>query len=179
MQAVGLVVLIGVAVALARGRRWCGHIPYRGPWVAPLALVAQVLGFALGGLPGRALVAASYAGLALCLLANRRFWSMRLVLVGLALNLMAMAANGGRMPVDVALAQRTGTDVAPLVAGTDPKHVAIGPGTRLAFLGDVILIPRPIGKVISVGDVAILSGVFLAVQELMGKPLAVGLEPGE
>lgn len=91
--------------------------------------------------------------------------------VGLALNMLVIAANGGRMPVDAQMAAWAGLDGVEeaLLNEPDFRHVLMDEKTRLRFLGDVIPVPRPFPRpgVASVGDLFIVAGLFLLVQRGM------------
>lgn len=88
------------------------------------------------------------------------------LLVGGALNGAAIAANG-RMPFSVPAALAAGR---PLAEINDPAtHIKNEPAsqrTRLPALGDIIPL-APVGKVLSVGDVALLIGIALFVAAAM------------
>ncbi len=85
-----------------------------------------------------------------------------LLALGWMANVAPIAANGG-MPVAVdALAQVGGPPADDLAAGNIDKHVAAGPGTRLAALGDVIPV-APLGAVVSIGDLFMAAGISLTV----------------
>lgn len=84
---------------------------------------------------------------------NRSVAGFRMVLFGLAMNMVVIAANGA-MPVSQhALRQAS----LPAVPATDLRHAAAQPGTHLPFLGDVIPIG---GRVMSVGDLVMLAGLM-------------------
>ncbi|OGN85387.1 MAG: hypothetical protein A2X23_08385 [Chloroflexi bacterium GWC2_73_18] len=129
---------------------------------APLALgglAAQVVLFspqvAAGvGAAGPPLYLGSTVVVLAVLLRNVRQPWFALVALGAALNLAAIAANGGVMPADPgALAVLRG-DTSPSGAFTNSAPMA---GAALAFLGDVFAAPRwlPFANVFSVGDVLI------------------------
>ena len=107
------------------------------------------------------------------LLHNRSFWGIRLILVGLVLNLAAMTANGGLMPVDRdTAAEVAGASVGELesgapIPGTKSVLVERGDG-HLTVLSDVIILPlpRPARRAVSAGDVAVASGAVIALFEL-------------
>jgi hypothetical protein len=91
----------------------------------------------------------SYLILFVALIANRHLWPMRAAAVGVFLNFLVIAANGGSMPVDRALAERAG-DQRLVVLLDSPAyliHKPITPQTRLTPLSDVLplplIIPRP------------------------------------
>ncbi|MCG0239867.1 MAG: DUF5317 domain-containing protein [Firmicutes bacterium] len=179
MAPVLVFIALAVGVALLRGGRFPQALPFRHGWLVPLALACQFATFLFPGtVAARALMLGSYGLLGYALMANRRYPGVWLILLGVILNGVAIAANGGRMPVDVEAARSVGLEVASLEAGADPKHVALTPETRLPFLGDVIPVSPPVGRVISIGDIAILVGLFLLIQDLMERPIALKLSPG-
>lgn len=108
------------------------------------------------------------------LLKNLRYRGMWLILVGLLLNLAAMGANGGLMPTDAAAVEAVGVhNVADLRVG-DPipgtKNVFMNRDEiRLRELSDAIILPfpRPFTRVVSAGDLFIVSGMILTFVELV------------
>ncbi len=122
------------------------------------------------------------------LLRNLSLWGVRLMLLGLVLNLTAMAANGGLMPVAPSVVEAIGRhDVQDLRFG-DPipgtKNVLLEPGqTRAQWLSDAIVlpIPRPFKRAVSVGDLLVAGGVATAFVEIARRhgatrPTSVRLE---
>jgi hypothetical protein len=85
---------------------------------------------------------------------------MWLVALGGALNLTAIAANGGVMPAAPHALEKAGFALDPegFVSSGAIAH------PQLQFLGDVFWVPSsfPISNVFSVGDVLILLGALLA-----------------
>ena len=110
------------------------------------------------------------------LVRNLSFWGMRSILVGLVLNLTAMLANGGLMPVEPSAVQAVGK--VPLSELQPGEHI---PGTknRLLPAGDarapllsdrfVIPVPEPFGAAVSIGDVLVAGGVVIAYAEVVGR----------
>jgi Family of unknown function (DUF5317) len=86
-----------------------------------------------------------------------------LVAVGMTLNLVVVLANGGRMPV-VAAAAHLGPPQLQQT-GVWAEYALMGPGTRLAWLGDWVLLPQPVGHILpqaySAGDLVTLVGLAL------------------
>lgn len=105
---------------------------------------------------------ASFMG-AVLLWVNHGLPGVRLVTIGLLLNIAVMVANGGRMPVseEAAIKSGQGEHLPQLVANQSSRHLLLTDRTRLAFLGDVIPVPKPYPypRVISVGDILIAIGV--------------------
>jgi len=122
-------------------------------WPALFAgAVARVVAPFLGGLA----LASSIAGLLLVsfvALANRALPGAWLIAVGSLLNVAVISINGG-MPIDSGALAASGKP-----APADALHLISGPETRLAFMGDVLLVPL-INNIYSVGDVVLAIGGF-------------------
>lgn len=104
------------------------------------------------------LLVGSMGSLSLFLYVNRSVPGFRMTLLGLALNMVVIAANGA-MPVSQHALRQIPL---PEVPASDLRHAAAQPDTHLSFLGDVI----PVGeRVVSVGDLVMLAGLlwFLSV----------------
>jgi hypothetical protein len=107
----------------------------------------------------------SLALLAIWVAANWRIPGMALIAIGLALNVAAIAANGGHMPVLPDAARLAGQYDA--IATSDPstsKHALIPmEQARLWLLSDIIAIPRgvPGAVVLSVGDIVLTIGIAI------------------
>ena len=150
--------------------------------------------FALSYAAGSTALPASIAALAhisaygmiiYAVVCNRRLRGMLTIGVGTALNLAVIAANGGKMPIGMEGLRRAGLDLLPsfqaIAAGSSFTHQIVGDGTRVAFLGDVLCIPRPLWPptVFSVGDILVVLGAFALVQALMlpaGRRAPVGVD---
>jgi Family of unknown function (DUF5317) len=144
----------------------------RAPWVFVAAALVQVVLMVAGlrrwdqlAAIGGALVVASFALLLLALWLNRRLPGVWVAAIGVFLNLLVIAANGGTMPVDRELAVKAGNEglVEMLDSPAYAKHKPIGPDTRLRPLADVLplpmIIPRPRWfSPGSVGDVFVTIG---------------------
>lgn len=167
------VLILSVLIALLRGGRPSPSIGLKSPWIILAAMGLQLLAvFVPRGL-SPILILLSYVVLLVGLAFNLEHQSLRLIFVGVLLNVIVIGMNLGRMPVSIPAAQRLGFDTAPLVSGTDYKRVAMSESTRFNFLGDVIYVPVPMPRVISVGDVSVALGAFLLIQEYMSKPIRV------
>ncbi len=135
-------------------------------WLAYAALALQVVAFPFDVLPwstpeqaASALWFASYALLVALALANIRLAGVPVLALGMALNLAAVVANGGHMPVTEAAMRSAGLDYAVernSIAASDPA---------LPLLVDRFAAPDwvPLANVYSVGDVIIAIGVFAIV----------------
>jgi hypothetical protein len=98
---------------------------------------------------------------------NRAHLWMVPIFVGLGLNSLVMVLNGGRMPISQDSLMRVAHGIGPqaAAAGLDPRHVPIGPGTRLAPLGDIVpLGAGALGLVLSPGDLLMALGLAGFVQ---------------
>lgn len=189
-----IAVAVAILVAVVRGGRLArlAEIKLRYGWVALVALGVQlVIVYARlpegEGLwwPRIALLIVSYALLLLMVVLNRRLPGMWIIGVGLLLNLTAMLANGGWMPVAPEALERAG--LSHLVRVAEPGSVP-EPGARVVgskdivlsheearvwMLGDVFVLPPPIGVVYSVGDVLLAVGAFIFFQATLCTPRPV------
>lgn len=160
----------------------------RDPWVFLVALAVQLI--ALRGfwdLPPtaiKAVLAFSYGLISVGVVRNRRWWGIRLIGLGIVLNLAAMAANGGLMPVSPEAVAQAGLEgriayvqLGEYIPGSKGLLQA-APAIRLEWLSDSIPI-RPIHRVVSPGDVVIVFGFLLFLVEAFrsrpwAKPNAFG-----
>jgi len=165
-----------------------GRIGYRTPRppllpsirFAVLALAAEIaVMHGLGSLDreGRLvaiLLPAAHLLLLPFLFRNFALWGIRLITVGLVLNLSVMALNGGLMPVDHAAIEAVGRhDVQRLkpgdyVPGTKNVYQPRAQ-TRVDELSDAIIlpIPRPFTRAVSPGDLFVILGVATVSVELL------------
>jgi hypothetical protein len=107
--------------------------------------------------------------------ANMSIPGAKLILAGLVVNLIAVAANGGTMPVSYdSVIVTYGEKGARHWMAVFPqvKDMLISNATRLRFLCDVVPLPRPfsMGCVYSVGDIITSVGGFIAIVALMRAP---------
>lgn len=98
---------------------------------------------------------------------NRHVAGLPLIGLGLLLNSLVIAVNGGRMPASLRALQLAGIadSEAAFEAMRTANSTLIKPGTPLWFLGDIFAVPRqiPFANVFSIGDIALGLGgaVFL------------------
>jgi hypothetical protein len=156
----------GSLSALGRVRLRCAPAIF-----GAIALQFVILSVAPGGSPAvhRVLYIGSYALAAVFLVANRRLPGMQWIVLGAALNVIAIVANNGVMP-----ASRSALRTAGMVASSaDFLNSAAVSHPRLLFLGDIIAVPHavPLANVYSVGDVCIAIGVAIAIHGLAGSRL--------
>ena len=173
-----------LAVGLARGGRlgnlaqlrvrflWLPLVLFAAQSVAVIFPVADWTG--LGRL-GPVVVLGSYGGLIVFVLLNRHLPGARLVLLGAALNLVVIAANGGYMPVSPKSLERAGHSgfIVPrgdalYVQGS--KDIVLDRSeTALWPLSDIFVIPAelPFSGSFSIGDVAIALGGFVLINQGM------------
>jgi hypothetical protein len=110
---------------------------------------------------------ATYAVVAVFLVANRRMRGLLVVAAGAGLNAAAIAANRGTMPASPAALRAAG--IAPSAGHFANSSVVAA--ARLPWLGDVFAVPRQAGllaNVFSLGDVVVCLGVVLLVQNAAG-----------
>jgi len=172
-----LALVLGILVGLMRGgslsRLGRSNFPYF--YLVIAALVTQLsinllMRFWLAPALAYFLLVSSYLLLLAAVWLNRENEFLFLVLIGLILNFLVIAVNGG-MPVSFQAAKMLGVDSGRYIGelAQDFKHVPLVAGTKLKILGDIIPLPRPfpLPQIFSAGDVFISIGVFLFLQNFM------------
>lgn len=168
-----LVLVPAVSAALAGGRLMAlADLRFRRGPLLVVSVAAQLLALKAAIPEGVAvsLNLASYAGGAVFLWSNRRVPGMPVLGLGLLANAAAMVANGGIMPARAAALERAGL-------AADPGgfvNSAVVTDARLAFLGDVLVVPAgwPLANVYSAGDLLIAAGILIAFHRATGSRLA-------
>ena len=173
--------LLGLVVAGGRVSN-LGAVQVRWGWLAPLAFAMQayLIFFpadrAGGLLSARSLLlTASLMLLLVVVWQNRHLRGVKLIGLGLLLNFLVMAVNGGFMPIAPDTLAQIGYDgnASQLETGYivgRTKNVVVEPGeASLWFLSDIMVVPRPfpIPTALSVGDLLIVVGVFVFLWEAM------------
>jgi hypothetical protein len=167
---VGAVVL-GILAGLAFGGslRTLSETHFRWWPLALVGLALQVI--PVPSSPGRlddglavALLVLSYVSLLSFLAFNIRKDGFALVAIGIALNALVIAINGGMPVSDPALRIAYGPDYPEirraLIEDGPPKHHLARPDEDVLLpLSDVIAIGRPVNNVFSVGDMISMAGI--------------------
>lgn len=96
---------------------------------------------------------------------------MRFILIGMLLNFIVIFANSGRMPVSFKNVKGYEHYTEDMLDKSDIKHALVTEDTKFVYLADVIVLPRPypLARIISIGDIFLMIGVFLFFQESMVK----------
>jgi hypothetical protein len=171
-------IIVGISLALLLGGRPSRLLELRlhHRWAVLLAFATQFVLFSrlAAVVPARletTLHLGSYALLAFFALANRRRLLLAPLSLGMGLNALVIAVNGGRMPISAGAWEAAGLD-----PGTR-SNVRLG-GEHLTFLGDVFALPPsfPFANSFSVGDVLIALGV---VAVIVGESIGDGGRQGQ
>ncbi|WP_422487068.1 DUF5317 domain-containing protein [Gudongella sp. DL1XJH-153] len=111
----------------------------------------------------------SYALLLIAIILNIEKNYMKVLFVGVMLNAAVIAANEGKMPVSMTGISGINQESVIPERAEDIKHIGVNQETKLVYLSDIILIPRPypLPKILSIGDLFIMAGVFLFFQKEM------------
>lgn len=172
-MALALPVVAALAVGLALGGRLSdlAQLRLRASWLFFAAIALQVAAFPFAFLPwstdetlATVLWLASYALLVVAAVLNARITGVPIVALGMGLNLLAIVANRGTMPV---------LPDAMLSAGgnhTTLNNSSATPDPHLSWLVDRWAAPDwvPLANVFSVGDVLIAAGAVVVVLAAMG-----------
>lgn len=103
----------------------------------------------------------SYILILIPLMINRQFKSLYVMGIGTILNLIPIGLNAGKMPVKVP--ENLGEQV------FDLGHALLTETTKVPILADIFYIgpPYPLPKIISIGDVFLIVGVFWFIQQVL------------
>ena len=174
---VGAIVL-ALVLGFATGGRLSNFERLRLRWWA-----LAPLGFAIQGLPlpnerygtdllvRVAVLGTSYALILIVGAMNVRVSGVALLLVGLALNALAVVPNGGMPVSERAIIRSDQRDVLALLRRDEgAKHHLMSPADRFTPITDVIPLGPPIRQVVSVGDILVYTGLtWLIVSVMRGR----------
>jgi hypothetical protein len=169
-------IILAVILAYLRGGSFKGFekVELRGSWIIVSLFMVQLV---LMTLSNRLPVIGNYmyiwinlftVGFIFMAWLNRKLPGFYLILLGMALNLLVMLLNGGKMPVSYEAAKLVNPETASLIK-QGYKHVLMTEDTPLWFFGDIIPLvdPYPHNIVISLGDVLLNVGGFVFVWTTM------------
>jgi len=171
---------LGLVIGLVLGGRPSNLLEVRiRAWpllVVPVAWrLAELAGGDEGGWQRAALPYAFPAVLlALALFAawNWRLPALPLIAAGAALNALVVIVNGGRMPIPLGLVRAIGgAHAAAQLAesGSAGTYTVLDAHTHLAWLADVMLLPGPLPRALSLGDVVLMVGLIAAITFLLNR----------
>lgn len=134
--------------------------------ISPFPALESFLNLQLGPLPAGAVIYLSSLLLTLFVIVlNVRLPGLWLVGLGWGMNTLAIAANGGSMPVQEGALRSSGLLPAIAEASGYSMFMLATPATPLWFLGDLLVIPmfftEPV--IISLGDLLLVAGIILLV----------------
>lgn len=163
-----IVVFVVVAVGILAGFIARGslrnfervHVHWWGAALIGVALQVVPFGRWFGEDVAVAALVASYVALIAFVWVNRRLPAAPLMLVGLALNLLVIGANGG-MPVSESALRVAGADGDLSAVVDDGKHHLMASSDVLTPLADVIGLPPPLATILSIGDVFLYGGIVV------------------
>jgi hypothetical protein len=174
-----LLIVTTVAVAIAAGLATGGSlrdfptVRLRALWLALPGVALQYL--VIRGSLAFPLLLASLACLLVFAGLNMRAPGFALILIGLALNTVVIAANRG-MPISRQALDASGqsSTITQLITDSDgQKHFLADDRTVLLPIGDVIAIPKPIGQAVSIGDILVHAGIAWFIVMAVRKPRTV------
>ena len=172
-----MVLFLSMTIAILRGGRMVnlGDIHLNHWWLLPLGFILQI---GAQFVPtsadswGVALILLSYVPLLVLVIINRDRPGLWLAGLGVLMNFVVIALNGG-MPVLAEAAEvASGFAAGAPVIAEGFKHVVLGEGSRLVFLADVIPIRiANYGQVLSLGDVFLAVGLGRFVEFELRRPI--------
>ena len=171
MRFVAVTLVVAFAIGLLAGGSFRSFPSVQIRWW-PLALIGVILQLLpIGGEAGFWALLGSFGLLIVFAIVNLRAPGFILILTGLLLNALVIAANHG-MPVTARALARSDqlSTLNDLKHHGGAKHHLADDGSVLLPLADVLAVPSPIAQVVSVGDVCVYLGV--------GWFVVVALQPG-
>lgn len=174
--------IISIVLAKLRGGKLINleNVNIRGWYLFIISAIIQILlsfskkmGLALGNLTFEDYFvyfhALSYLLMVICIIINIKRSYMKLFLIGIILNFLVIFSNGGQMPVSLEGVKGINNEVEIEERDYDIKHKSINKDTKFIYLSDIILIPPPypLPKILSIGDLFLMAGVFVFFQEEM------------
>jgi peptidoglycan/LPS O-acetylase OafA/YrhL len=172
-----MVLFLSMTIAILRGGRMVnlGDIHLNHWWLLPLGFVLQIGAQFVprsAATWGVALILLSYVPLLLLVIINRDRPGLWLAGLGVLMNFVVIALNGG-MPVlaeAAEVASGFGPGAPEIAEGF--KHVILNETSRLVFLADVIPIRiANYGQVLSLGDVFLAVGLGRFVEFELRRPI--------
>lgn len=155
------------------------YLTFRAGWIFPLLLLIEIGVFIfqssyawIGKYSGVVFMLIYVVGMVFLWINRKMNIGIPILLLGVFLNFIVMALNGGRMPVSLEAATILDPAYANAIQnGLYGKHAVLTDSTLLGFLGDVIPItdPYPKDQVISIGDIVMNIGIFIFIQRVMVK----------
>ncbi|MCM3663672.1 DUF5317 domain-containing protein [Mesobacillus subterraneus] len=172
----GIVISFVIALFRKGNLQGLSDLKLKAGWIFPLLLAVQLVVYSfqndykvLGQASASIYMVVYILGLVF-LFINRNHRGFLVIFIGVFLNFLAMAINGGRMPVSAeAAAILDPSYIEALKEGLYAKHSLLDSSTKLGMLADIIPLtdPYPRTQVISIGDVVMNIGIFLFIQYLM------------
>jgi len=120
---------------------------------------------------GQYLHLSSYVLLLSGIWCNRHLKEMWIFGIGVLVNFIVIAANGGQMPVSPVALEKAGMIqmLSILQSKSYVIHTVLDSRTKLKILADIIPLPPPYPRprVVSVGDIIMGAGIFFLIQNYM------------
>lgn len=181
------IIILSIIIGLVRGGKLSRfkRVNFKKMWVLILALIIQYFLVMINFIEElyrfdnldvvfrftKQLSIISYVLLFIGIIINLRYRSLWVVLAGSIMNILAMIFNGWKRPILVEGIELLGfEDLGFLLEqGKLPLYTPIVEKTKLAILGDIIVLPKPYPypHIFSLGDFIIYLGLFVLIQEIM------------
>lgn len=176
--------IISISIAKLRKGKFINleNVNIKGWYLFIIAALIQValsilkrIGFSIGNLTFKdyfiSLHALSYILMITCIVLNIKKAYMKMFLFGIILNFLVIFSNGGQMPVSLDGISGIHSETKIPKTDFDIKHKSVDKDTKLVYLSDILLIPPPypLPKILSIGDVFLMLGLFIFFQMEMIK----------
>lgn len=173
-----IVIIISIIIGLLRGGEIeeLANISIKGVTFFAIALFLRVSAWGVSFLGignmekfNSFLIIISYVLLIYVSMQNIKMPGFKYINLGILLNAFVIFLNGGKMPVLIGKEVMNNANTANIFHEESIVHSLMNSDTMFAFLGDVISMPKPFpdNSIISVGDILILTGIFILIQKIM------------
>ncbi len=173
-----IVIIISIIIGLLRGGEIeeLANISIKGVTFFAIALFLRVSAWGVSFLGignmekfNSFLIIISYVLLIYVSMQNIKMPGFKYINLGILLNAFVIFLNGGKMPVLIGKEVMNNANMANIFHEESIVHSLMNSDTMFAFLGDVISMPKPFpdNSIISVGDILILTGIFILIQKIM------------
>lgn len=168
-----IVIALSIIISLLRGGQLkkLKDIHFRMPYLAIISLFLDFWPYHLLNTPhwmAFIIFIVKYSLLFAFILINSSYKHLKTIGIGIALNFLVILLNGGAMPVSQHALQIPSLDkyVQMIQNGNLPSYTLMADKTHLWFLADIIYLPWPREQFISIGDIIIMIGIFLFIQNI-------------
>jgi signal transduction histidine kinase len=169
-----IVIALSLFLAFIRGGQLnrLKNVDLRLPYLAIISFILDFLPYHLNHIPSWVLFIifiVKYTLLLIFIFFNSKYKHIKIIGMGILMNFLVILLNGGAMPVSRRALEipSLAKQVEMIQSGVLSNYTLMTDKTPLWILADIIYIPWPKEQFISIGDITIMLGIFLFIQDIM------------